>query len=193
MPTKGHATTYHEGVTSRSPKKQPVLIPSVSSSLTIYASNAFLKGDFPHQRITSEQHCDMEFQLSAYRRNHGFCLTTAAWNTLPLFPWVVWENSCSICSAQPCNRLRATLKLQLAVLSLGRNEGGGSLAKPNTLQNRKIQSPVEGSYGTLRYQCQVTYYTEKVILHHNQWLCWKRIESKKWDVEGEGRRNEMKP
>lgn len=125
------------------------------------------KVTFPYQRITSKQHCDMEFQLSSYRRTHGFCPRTAAWNTLPLFPWVVWESSCSVCSAQLWTRLQAMLKLQLAVLSLGRNEGGGSLSKPNTLQNGKIQSPVEGSCGTLRYQCQMTHYTRKVTLHHS--------------------------
>lgn len=57
----------------------------------------------------------------------------------------VCASSCSICSAQPCDSLRAMLKLQLVVLSLGRNDGEGSLSKPNTSQNRKIQSQMRAA------------------------------------------------
>lgn len=132
------------------------------------------------------------FSSSAYRRHHGSCSTAGAWQPLPLFPWVMWNSSCSICSAQPPSRLRAMLCLQLPARSLGRNEGGRSLSKPNTLWNRKIQSPVAGTCGTLRYQCQVsdTLHRKGYFASQSVVILRKRM---KWDVEGVGRRNEMKP
>lgn len=148
------------------------------------------KATSPHHSITSEQHCDTEFQLSAYWE-----ITSSVQQVL--------ETSCPCfrkrhevtaakhsCSVQPCSRLRATLQWQHAALSLRRDDGTVSLSKQNTLWNRRIQSPVEE---TLRYH----YWGSDCILE--RLFCFtgncteKRTESKKWDMEREGWRNEIKP
>lgn len=62
-------------------------MPSASSLLTTCISSAFPKGEF---LVPKEQHCDIGESLHEYMRSHGFCSTTAAWNTLPVFPgWCV--------------------------------------------------------------------------------------------------------
>lgn len=150
----------------------------------------FQKVIFPHQTVTSEQHCYTEFQLSAYSRNYHFWPINA-WNILPFFPWEAWEKTALLA----LHRLRATLTWQIATLSLGKIEGEGGLSKPNTLW-KKIQSLSEGSCDTLGYQNTSKYewqYSEKDISRHKQWLYWKSIESKNWDMGRRGRRNEIEP
>lgn len=85
MPWKGHAITYHQ--CHFKVKDGPLLMPSASSLLTTHVSKAFPEGDFP---VPKEQHCDMGESSIESIRSHGFCSTTAAGNTLPLFPgWCV--------------------------------------------------------------------------------------------------------